>query len=212
MRIGTGIAMAILLCAIPAHAAEIRTRGKLEIAPRTPLVAVSTDPVVQRVLNDDFFAAGRNTRSDASGGATITVTLSEQVLKPGVSLQQLAPGDPKIIALLRAAGATTPPIGDSGDKPIDPYANLERREMLNPDDPATRQLREEQAFYQSLARGPVNAQESDENQGYDKVVIARATVSDRGDEFIVVAVVHPDDEFRKVKKLVAEEIANAVLH
>jgi hypothetical protein len=47
---------------------------------------------------------------------------------------------------------------------------------------------------------------------YDTVFVARATVGSSGGALIVVAVAHPGYDSHEVRKLVAEEIANAVLH
>src|ERR1035437_1367832 len=50
------------------------------------------------------------------------------------------------------------------------------------------------------------------NQIYDTVIVARASLEGAADELKVVAVVHSGDDARRAKELVAEEIANAVLH
>ena len=50
------------------------------------------------------------------------------------------------------------------------------------------------------------------NQIYDTVIVARASFEGAADELKVVAVVHSGDDARRAKELVAEEIANAVLH
>ncbi len=194
---------------------KVQTRGKIDVGVSSPLVAVSTDPVVQRVLNDDFYAARRAAAGGANGSnaATLTITLAEHVLKPGVSLNEIAPGDPGVVSMLRAAGAQPPPVADTGSAEADPYETAARLEATRPDDPETQALREQQAFQQSLARGgPADAPESMQDQGYDRVLVARVTVNDRRDQFTVVAVAHPGDDMRDVKKLVAEEIANAALH
>jgi hypothetical protein len=193
---------------------NVQTRGKIVVAPNATLVAVSTDPVVQRVLNDDFYAAGRGPGVGSKLAATLTVTLSERLLKPGVSLNELAPGDPAVVALLRAAGAEPPPVGDTGNQPVDPYENVARMETAHPDDPALQEFRQQQAFNKSLGMGgaPLPAQEAQEDQSYDRVIIARVTADERRDQFIVVAVAQPGDDVHYVKKLVAEEIANAALH
>ncbi len=48
---------------------------------------------------------------------------------------------------------------------------------------------------------------------YDTVIVARVTVSGAPDEMMtVVAVTHPGEDAHEAKKLIAEEIANAVLH
>ncbi len=196
-------------------AATVKTRGKIAVAAGLPLVAVSTDPVVQRVLNEDFYAAGRGARDEAKV-ATMTVTLTQRVLKPGLSLEEVAPGDPGVVALLRAAGATPPPIGDAGAGQLDPYENMARMDAVRPDNPAVQQLRAEQAFNKSLGMpgtgGPFARRGAADDQGYDTVMVARVTVDDLCEQFAVVAVAHPGDDLRETKKLVAEEIANAALH
>ena len=67
---------------------------------------------------------------------TVTVTVNEKLLKPGVVLGDLGPGDPWVIAkLMRAAGTDPPPIGDTGNKPLDPYSEAARRGIMDPNDP-----------------------------------------------------------------------------
>jgi len=194
-------------------AATVRTRGKIDVSANTSIVAVSTDPDVQRVLNDDFYAARRGPRADTKVTATLTVTLTQRVLKPGVSLSEIAPGDPGVVALLRAAGATPPPIGDSGVEQPDPYENVAKMQALRPDNPSIQQLKQEQAYNRSLGMPGTNPfRTHDDEQTYDTVIVARVTVDDRRDQFMVVALAHPGDDARQVKKLVAEEIANAALH
>lgn len=58
--------------------------------------------------------------------------------------------------------------------------------------------------------GPSGGQES--SAVYDTVFVARATVGSSGGALVVVAVAHPGYDSHEVRKLVAEEIANAVLH
>lgn len=196
-------------------AAAVKTRGKLEIAPNMPMVAVSTDPVIQRVLNEDFYAARRAGQGEAKV-ATITVTLTERALKPGVSLNEVAPGDPGILALLRAAGASTPPIGDTGASQVDPFENAARMQVTRPDNPAIEQLRQDQAFNKALGMpgsgGPYVAHNAAADEGYDRVTVARVSVDNQREQLTVVAVAHPGDDAREAKKLVAEAIANAALH
>jgi hypothetical protein len=209
------IAFVALAATSALGAATIKSRGKIEIAPDMPLIAVSTDPVVQRVLNDDFYAARRAGRGDARV-ATLTVTLTEHVLKPGVSLSDVAPGDPGVLALLRAAGASTPPIGDAGAGQVDPFENAARMQALQPDNPAIQQLREEQAFNRAIGMpgsgGPFRPNRPGDDEGYDRVTVARVSVEGQREQLTVVAVAHPGDDPRETKKLVAEEIANAALH
>jgi len=207
--------LAGLIVAAGLDAAEVQTRGKLEIGPDIPILAVSTDPVVQRVLTEDFSAANRGPSTVAKHSTTLTVMLSQRVLKPGVSLNDLAPGDPAVVALIRAAGASPPTVGDSGDKPPNLYEETARMEALRPEDPAFQQFRAQQAFQRGAgmpgAGSPPISQAEDE-QTYDTVIVARATADDRAGGFTAVAVAHPGDDIRAVKKLIAEEIASAALH
>jgi hypothetical protein len=52
----------------------------------------------------------------------------------------------------------------------------------------------------------------DDADAYDTIIVARASLNGKPEELTVVAVVHPGEDERDAKKLVAEEIANAVLH
>ncbi len=47
---------------------------------------------------------------------------------------------------------------------------------------------------------------------YDRILVARATISNSSDDLTAVAVVHPGDDVRTAKSLLAEEITNALLH
>jgi hypothetical protein len=191
-----------------AHATEIKTLGKLDIAPNTRVMVICTDPVVQRVISDDLRA---HAMSDAM--SAVTVTVSTRVLAPGVSLQEVSPGDPSVAEMLKDLGAEPPPMGDSGNKISDPYAELARRQATRPDDPLTGQFRNYQALKQSFgALAPTPYDNLPQNQIYDTAIIARATVGGSPSQFKVVAIVHPGDDVRRAKELVAEEIANAILH
>jgi hypothetical protein len=109
------IAAGLLALAAPrALALEIRKSGKISVPPDVGVVAFSTDALVADRLRQDFAAEHRGADANASSPLTLSVTVSESPLKPGVSLQDLAPGDPEIEALLRSAGATPPPVGDTG--------------------------------------------------------------------------------------------------
>jgi len=206
--------VALSASSAPAGEAGIQTRGKIEVAADVPLMAVSTDPVVQRVLNDDFYAAKRGSGIGLKPPSTLTVTLTQRVLKPGVSLNDVAPGDPAVVALLRAAGATPPPVGDTGARRVDPYEAAARIQSARPEDPALQNFRQQQAFDKSIAGAPppTLAEEAAENQSYDSLIIARVTADQRPGQLTVVAVAHPGDDIREIKKLVAENIANAALH
>jgi hypothetical protein len=50
-----------------------------------------------------------------------------------------------------------------------------------------------------------------DNNNYDTVVVARASVSGATEEMTVVAVVHPGEDANSAKKEIAEEVANAIL-
>src|SRR5271170_4821010 len=133
-----------------AHAADIKMAGKLDVPANATVVAICTDPVVQNVLNEDLRAARHGQPSNPENSVTLTVTVNQQMLAPGVSLNQMFPGDPSMVQLLEQAGAEAPPLGDSGDQPIDPYANQERQQALNPEDPATQSFRAYQASRQAM--------------------------------------------------------------
>jgi len=196
-----------------AHAAEIKTAGKLTPPANASLVAICTDPVVQNVLNEDLRAARHGRPSNPDTLTTMTVTVSQQMLAPGVSLNQMFPGDPSMVELLKEAGAEPPPLGDSGDQPAaDPFANEARRQALNPDDAMTQQFKAYEASKQAMVRAPTPYDSIPKNQIYDTVIVARASLDGVADELKVVAVVHSGDDVRRAKELVAEEIANSVLH
>jgi len=186
--------------------------GKLNVPANASVVAICTDPVVQNVLNEDLRAARHGQPSNPENSVTLTVTVNQQMLAPGVSLNQMFPGDPSMVELLKEAGADPPPLGDSGNQPIDPFANEARRQALSPDDPVTDQFRAYQARRNALGNGPTPYDKIPKNQIYDTVIVARASLEGAADELKVVAVVHSGDDARQAKELVAEEIANSVLH
>jgi hypothetical protein len=188
--------------------------GTLAAPANASVSAICTDPVVQNVLNEDLRAARRGRPSDPNTSVTLTVTVNQQMLAPGVSLNQMFPGDPSMVELLKEAGADPPPLGDSGNQPIDPFAQEARRQALNPDDPMTEQFKAYQASRQAMngvgASTPYDS--IPKEQIYDTVIVARASLEGAADELKVVAVVHSGEDTRRAKELVAEEIANAVLH
>jgi hypothetical protein len=246
----------IIMFAATVLAVEVRKAGKLSIPANIPLLAFSTDPTVQEVLSQDLSAARRGGATVSRSPMTLTVTVTDELLQPGASLEQLAPGDPQVAELIKAAGATPPPLGDTGNKYDE--AALARRmaehEIGRPRDNPMQQMI-------SQLGGPGNfgpplpcdqrslpipgcapaAQETPKPkpgspgytgdvdqymaQGrrarrvaggseavYDTVIVARVTVSGAPDEMTVVAVTHPGEDAHEAKKLVAEEIVNAVLH
>jgi hypothetical protein len=195
-----------------AYAADLKVLGRLPAPANASVVAISTDPVVQSVLNEDLRAARRGRPSNPENLLTLTVTVNQQMLAPGVSLNQMFPGDPSMVEMLKEAGADPPPLGDTGNQPIDPFANEARRKELSPDDPLTDQFKAYQARRQAFEDGPTPYDKIPKNQIYDTVIVARASLEGASDELKVVAVVHAGDDARRAKELVAEEIANAVLH
>ena len=196
-----------------ARATDIKMAGKLSLPRDASVVAICTDPVVQRILNEDLRAARRASGPDERM-VTLTVTVSQQLLKPGVSLNQMFPGDPSMVELLKAAGADAPALGDSGDKATDPYETEARRDALTPDDPLTAQFRSYQARQQLMngAHAPTPYDKIPESEIYSTVIVARASLEGAPDQMKVVAVVQSGDDTRRAKELVAEEIANAILH
>jgi hypothetical protein len=206
----------IAIVAGTAVASEVQTDGKISVPQTAPVFAVCTDPVVQQTLEQDFHDAHRSPDSGHGPPVTVTVTLNEKLLKPGVVLGDLGPGDPWVIArLMRAAGTDPPPIGDTGDKPLDPYSEAARRQIMDPNDPMAG-LRNYQSFRNEMRRpseprfGP-NGNASDA-EIYDRVIVARATVGGSPDQLMALVVVHPRDDVRAAKELIAEEIANSILH
>jgi hypothetical protein len=238
-------------------AVEVKHAGKLQVPPNAALVAFSTDPTIQQVLTQDLQAANRNFTADSHSVLTLTVTVADRALQPGVSLGQLAPGDPDVVDLLKAVGVTPPPIGDTGTERDE--AAIARRNDLSPlpqDGSLLQrsmgQLRAERGLlpqgivgqpypppaqpypqgaapsprpqpgsadytgdtqdYLQQGYGQMPRTHRDDASAYDTVIVARASLNGRPEELTVVAVVHPGEDARDAKKLVAEEIVNALLH
>jgi hypothetical protein len=99
-----------------AWAVEVKHAGKLTIPHSTPLAVFSPDPTVMTVLSQDIDVARRGAGANAQAPVTITVNVVSSPLKPGVTLNQVALGDPDVGGLIQAAGATPPPLGDTGDQ------------------------------------------------------------------------------------------------
>ena len=95
-------------------ALEVRKAGKVTVPENAQVVPFSTDALVADVLRQDFAAEHRAADANATSPVTLSVSVTEHPLRPGVSLQELAPGDPNVEALLKDAGATPPPVGDTG--------------------------------------------------------------------------------------------------
>jgi hypothetical protein len=99
-----------------ASAVEIRHAGQLTVPAGTPLAVYSSDPTFMNVLSQDIEVARRAAAANAQTPLTITVNVAESPLKPGVTLNQIALGDPDVARLMKSAGATPPPLGDTGDQ------------------------------------------------------------------------------------------------
>ena len=210
-RATAALAIAVAIAG-SAHAAELKMAGKLNVPANVSIVAICTDPVVQNVLNEDLRAARPGQLSNPDDSVTITVSVNQQMLAPGISLNQMFPGDPSMVELLKEAGAEPPPLADAGNQPIDPFAQHARQQALAPDDPVTEQFKAYQARRNAIGNGPTPYDNIPKDQIYDTVIVARASLEGAADELKVVAVVHSGDDVRRTKELVAEEIANAVLH
>jgi|YelNatPaOPRAMG01_1025707.scaffolds.fasta_scaffold04143_7 hypothetical protein len=210
--------MAVAAGATPARAVEVRSSGKLRVPESAPLFAVSTDATMQHVLDQDFRAERRLGSTDSANPVTVTVNLSQHLLRPGVSLGQLGPGDPMVVAkLLEEAGEQPPPIGDTGSGRIDPYAaNIVRQELQPDADPMMQAYRDYQAQNQvfSTPAGPRFGPHGNAGpaQLYDTIIVAQASASNSADQITLVAVVHPGEDIRVAKELLAESIVNDILH
>src|SRR5215467_1767080 len=216
MRVSSRKGVAVLVLAgltIPAYAGisaatEIKTLGRLKTPPNAAVMSVCTDPVVQQVLSEDL-------RGHPRSGVPImvTVTVNARALAPGVSIQDLSPGDPSVAEMLKDLGAQPPPLGDTGNKPLeDPYTSMARRQTLNHEDPQMQQFRAYLNNRDEAANGPSPYDKIPPNQLYQTAIVARASSSDSASELKVVALVEAGDDVEKAKRLVAEAIADAILH
>lgn len=238
---------------------EIKQAGQLRVSRDTQLFAFSTDPIIQEVLSQDFNAASRNIVSHSGSTVTVSVNVTQQMLRPGVSLMQLAPGNPQVADLIRAAGATPPPLGDTGNQ-YDQAAlarRLAARDYMPNDTESSRLINSianpsgsSEGFgppiplpcaAQTIARPgcPPVAQaspsstsnravgdvdqyvqrkrhspslfSSGQDNDYDTIVVARASISGEAEEMTLVAISHPGEDINAAKKNVAERIANSIL-
>jgi len=193
-------------------AAQLKTLGRLRIPANARVMAICTDAVMQTVLTQDFGVA-RRTIDPAAAPVTITVTMHQQVMQPGVSAQDVAPGDPIAASLLEDLGVGRLPLGDTGDQPSDPYAAVARREAMQPEDPLMQQMREYQARQNAMTQpgGSLFGHE-DAGKEYPTAIVARVTSNAHEGSLTVAAIVAPGEDVRSAKELIAEEIANDVLH
>jgi len=256
------ISIGLLGVMVPrASAVEVRTSGKVTVPENAQVVPFSTDAVVADVLRQDFVAEHRGADVSATSPVTLSVSVTQQALRPGVSMQQLAPGDPEVEALLKSAGATPPPVGDTGTDVDEVALARARAENHMPPPGATPMQNLFNRIETHADLGPPTADPSGcvpgmpcqppitgtappplaapgtpgytgdtqdyMSQGYegaarrarrmqpkdfDNVIVARVSLSGSSDEMTVVAVFHPGEDEHQAKKLIAEEIVNAVLH
>jgi hypothetical protein len=240
-----------------AHAAEapqivVKTGGKLPVPPTAALGVIATDPILQEILSQDFQVAGRLAGASATSELTLTVTLTHRALEPGMSLNEVAPGDGDAIALLKKIGVNPPPLPEQtaqdkdGESDADDTnaaeGNSHAKSDVNsyeqqgqmqqqsapmggsmplpmtqwPVPPATAQERLPLPPYMqaSQRRSPLDEarHEREASAVYDTIFIARATAGTDSTELTVVAVAHPGFDAHEARKLIAEEIANSVLH
>jgi hypothetical protein len=245
------------LCTVAdASAVEIRKTGAVSVPPNTPVVAYSTDPTIAEILGQDLEAARRSAPPSSHSPLTLTVSVSQKPLKPGVPLSELAPGDPQVAELIKAAGATPPPIGDTGDKPDDAaIARARAQRMLAPRDSPMQQLinqfeappgelgppmpcdpgtlpgagcvpagqptprpRPDSPEFtgdtqQYLQQGrALQRFTGHDDRAYQTVIVVRVTLSGAPEEMTIVGVAQPGEDLHQAKKLIAEDIANTVLH
>ena len=242
----------------PARAVEapqivVKVGGKLPVPPTIPLGVIATDPVLQQVLSQDFQVAGRLASASATSELTLTVTLTHRALEPGMSLNEVAPGNGDAVALLKQAGVRPPPLPEQAaqdqDQDSDPNAdgtsaaegNSHSKNDVNsyeqqgqmqqrpdpmsrpplpmtqwPVPPATAQQRSAiPPYMQPYQRNsPLDdaRREREASAVYDTIFVVRVTAGGDGSELNVVAVAHPGFDSHEARKLIAEEIANSVLH
>ncbi|MGH7914018.1 MAG: hypothetical protein ACREPW_05135, partial [Candidatus Binataceae bacterium] len=97
-------------CAADAPQIVVKVGGKLAVPPTAALGVIATDPVLQQILSQDFQVAGRMAGASATSELTVTVTLTHRALEPGMSLNDLAPGNGDAVALLKQSGVKPPPL------------------------------------------------------------------------------------------------------
>jgi hypothetical protein len=254
------VAWLLIVAPISGYGFEIRQAGKLRVSHDAQLFAFSTDPTIQEVLGQDFSAASRNTVGHRGSTVTVSVNVTQQMLRPGVSLMQLAPGDPQVADLMRAAGANPPPLGDTGNQ-YDEAALARRmaaRDYMPNDTQSARLINSisnpsgysegfgppiplpcaaqtvarpgcppvPQASASSTPNRAVGDVEqyvqrkrhsqsflsSGQDNDYDTIVVARASITGVSEEMTLVAISHPGEDINAAKKNIAERIANSILH
>jgi hypothetical protein len=94
----------------------VRKAGSLAVPNGAMMMVFCSDPLIQQVLSQDLQVAKRAAGTGTKAPLTLTVTVNQQALRPGVSLEQVAPGAPEVADLIKAAGETPPPLGDTGNQ------------------------------------------------------------------------------------------------
>ena len=253
------VIMAIVLAgfgAKAAHAADapqivVKIVGKLPVPPTIALGVIATDPVLQQVLSQDFQVAGRLAGASATSELTLTVTLTHRALEPGMSLNDVAPGNGDAVALLKQVGVKPPPLPEQTSSDHDDESgaddttaaegnshaksdvnSYEQQGQMEPQPapmggmplpltqwpvpPATAQQRSAippsmQPYERTSPRDEAR-HEREASAVYDTIFVARVTAGNDGSELTVIAVAHPGFDAHQARKLIAEEIANSVLH
>jgi hypothetical protein len=253
-------ALLLIVATISGYGFEIRQAGKLRVSRDAQLFAFSTDPTIQEVLGQDFSAASRNTVGHRGSTVTVSVNVTQQMLRPGVSLMQLAPGDPQVADLMRAAGANPPPLGDTGNQydeaalarrmaardymphdtqsarlinsisnpngysegfgppiPLPCAAQTVARPGCPPVPQASASSTPSRAVgdveqYVQRKRHSQSFLSSGQDNDYDTIVVARASITGVSEEMTLVAISHPGEDINAAKKNIAERIVNSILH
>ncbi len=224
--------LSAICAAVPSFAATLASSGALSVPSDTQVLVVSTDPVLQQVLSEDFGVARRSKSASGPKMLTLTVSLTQRVLQPGLSMIDLAPGVPGVAQLVKAAGYQPPAEGTNepltGDAaeyaaqgnpkasgnhinlndPNPVHDSLNRMANYSPGPPTAPDPRDPA----NRPEPPPNYLQQAPDSIYDTAVIAHAVLSDGKGEMTVVAVAHPAEDMHAVKKQLAERIANAVLH
>jgi hypothetical protein len=228
----------------------VKIAGKLPVPPTIALGVIATDPVLQQVLSQDFQVAGRLAGASATSELTLTVTLTHRALEPGMSLNDVAPGNGDAVALLKQVGVKPPLLpeqetsdqdGESNADTTAAEGNSHAKSDVNsyeqqgqmqqrpapmggmplpmtqwPVPPATAQERSALPTYmqpyQRMSPRDEARREREASAVYDTIFVARATAGNDASELTVIAVAHPGFDSHEARKLIAEEIANSVLH
>jgi hypothetical protein len=199
------------------NAAQIEAKGALDAPADAALTVVSTDPVVQNVLAEDISAAKRGPAAGKKA-LTLTVTLNQRPLQPGVSLTDLSPGDPDIVSLLKAAGGEVPALADTGTTETDPYTRAAQVAAQQPQSSSIANTYSQSNPMRNLGAYDYAPRDYSPyanipgSEIYDTAIVCHATISGSRGQLTTVAVLHPHEDVRALKKLIAERIANSLLH